>query len=56
MFVLGGYDWVMAKTPKPDLDEVFSLYGEDPDEVAQTVIETDASEELDRIESEVPTE
>ncbi len=46
----------MDKTPKPDLDEVFTLYGEDPEEVAQTLMETDADEELDRAESEVDSE
>ena len=42
----------MERKPKPDLDERFSLYGEDPDEVAQVLIETGADEELDRAESE----
>jgi hypothetical protein len=42
----------MAKVPEPDYDEVFSLYGQDPDEVARAVINTPADEELDRAESE----
>jgi hypothetical protein len=46
----------MGKTPKPDLDEVFTLYGEDPDEVAQTLVDSEADEEIDRAESELPTE
>jgi hypothetical protein len=46
----------MAKVPEPNLDEVFSLYGQDPDEVAQAVISTPSDEELDRAEFEEPTE
>lgn len=46
----------MGKTPKPDLDEVFTLYGEDSEEVAQALIESDADEEIDRAESEGSSE
>jgi len=30
----------MARKPKPDLDERFSLLGEDPDEVARKLVKT----------------
>jgi hypothetical protein len=46
----------MANTPKPDLDEVCSFYGEDPEEVATTLVESDADEEIDRAEAEGPSE
>jgi hypothetical protein len=46
----------MEKTPKPDLDEVFTLYGDDPEEVASTLVETDADEEIDRAEAEGSSE
>lgn len=42
----------MAKMPKPDLDERFTLLGNDPEEVAQALIESAADEELDRAEAE----
>jgi hypothetical protein len=37
---------------KPDLDERFTLVGNDPEEVAQALMESDADEELDRAEAE----
>jgi hypothetical protein len=46
----------MERAPKLDLDEVFTLYGEDPEEVASTLIGSDADEEIDRAESEGPSE
>jgi hypothetical protein len=42
----------MGKTSKPDLDEVFTLYGEDPEDVAQTLMDSDVAEEIDRAEAE----
>ena len=42
----------MAKQLKPDLDERFTLVGNDPEEVAQALVEADADEELDRAEAE----
>lgn len=42
----------MGKEPKPNLDEVFILYGEDPEEVATTLVESDADEEIDSAEAE----
>ena len=42
----------MERKPKPDLDEVFNLYGEDPEEVSTTLVESDADEEIDRAEAE----
>ena len=35
----------MGKQPKPDLDEVFTLYGEDPEDVARRLVEDDEDEE-----------
>jgi hypothetical protein len=46
----------MEKKPKPDLDEVFTLFGDDPGEVAKTLIESDADEEIDRAEAEGSSE
>lgn len=43
----------MGKMPKPDLDERFTLLGNDPEEVAQALIETGADEDIDRAESEL---
>jgi hypothetical protein len=34
----------MEKKPKPDLDERFSLLGEDPEEVARKLLESDEEE------------
>ena len=42
----------MERKPKPDLGERFSLYGEDPEKVAQALVDSGADEELDRAESE----
>lgn len=42
----------MEKTPKPDLDEVFSLEGVSPEDVARMVVNAEADEELDRAEAE----
>jgi len=42
----------VAKTPKPNLDEVFTLYGQDPEDVAQTLADSETSEEIDRAEAE----
>jgi hypothetical protein len=42
----------MEKAPKPDFDERFTLLGDDPEEVAQALIESSADEELDRAEAE----
>jgi hypothetical protein len=50
------YNFDMGKTPKPDLDEVFTLYEEDPEEVATTLVESDADEKIDRAEAEGPSE
>jgi len=46
----------MGNAPKPDLDEVFTLYGEDPEEVATTLVGSDADEEMDRAEAEGSSE
>jgi hypothetical protein len=46
----------MGKVPEPDFDEVFSLYEQDPEDVARAVINAPADEELDRAEFEEPTE
>jgi hypothetical protein len=46
----------MERKTKPDLDEVFTLYGEDPEEVATTLVESDADEEIDRAEAEGSSE
>ncbi|HEY5111324.1 MAG TPA: hypothetical protein VII67_03235 [Acidimicrobiales bacterium] len=35
----------MGKQPKPDLDEVFTLYGEDPEDVARRLVKDDEDEE-----------
>ena len=42
----------MERKFKPDFDERFSLLGNNPEEVAQALIEAGADEELDRAESE----
>jgi hypothetical protein len=42
----------MERKFKPDLDERFNLVGNDPEEVAQALIEAGADEELDRAEAE----
>jgi hypothetical protein len=42
----------MERKFKPDLDERFMLIDNDPEEVARTLIESDADEELDRAEAE----
>lgn len=38
------------------MDEVFTLYDEDPEEVATTLIGSDADEEIDRAEAEGSSE
>jgi hypothetical protein len=43
----------MEKTPKPDLDEVFTLYGENPEDVAETLVN---SEPIDLEEDEETTQ
>jgi hypothetical protein len=40
----------VGKQPKPDLDEVFTLYGKDPEDVARRLVKDDEDEE-----SEDPT-
>jgi len=35
----------MGRHPKPDLDEVFTLYGEDPEDVARRLLKDDEDEE-----------
>ena len=42
----------MERKFKPDLDERFTLVGNDPEEVLQALIETGSDEELDRAEAE----
>jgi hypothetical protein len=46
----------MERKFKPDLDERFTLVGNDPEEVAQALVESDADEEIDRAEAEGPSE
>jgi hypothetical protein len=46
----------MGNAPKPDLDEVFTLYGEDPEEVAETLVTTESDEDMDRAEAEGSSE
>jgi len=42
----------MERKLKPDLDERFTLLGNDPEEVVQALVDSDADEELDRAEAE----
>jgi hypothetical protein len=42
----------MERKIVPNLDERFTLVGNDPEEVAQALVEADADEELDRAEAE----
>lgn len=42
----------MAKPPKPDYDEKFTLEGMEPEDVAELLVNTPADEELDRAEAE----
>jgi hypothetical protein len=37
----------MGREPQPDLDEVFTLYGEDPEDVARTLVTDDEDESED---------
>ncbi len=37
----------MERKQKPDLDEVFTLYGEDPEDVARALVEDDEEESED---------
>jgi hypothetical protein len=46
----------VASKPKPDLEQMDSLYGEDPDEVARTLVNTPPSVEDDEAESECECE
>jgi hypothetical protein len=46
----------MVRKFKPDLDERFTLVGNDPEEVAMALLESDSDEELDRAESEGTSE
>jgi hypothetical protein len=42
----------MERKLKPNLDERFTLLGNDPEEVVQALVDSDADEELDRAEAE----
>lgn len=42
----------MERRFKPDLDERFTLIGNDTEEVAQALVESDADEDIDRAEAE----
>jgi hypothetical protein len=46
----------MAKPPKPDYDERFSLNGMEPEDVAELLVNTPSDEELDRAEAEMEPE
>jgi hypothetical protein len=35
----------MERNPKPDLDEVFTVYGEDPEDVARALVTDDEEDE-----------
>ena len=42
---IGGYAGDMERKPKPDLDERFSLYGEDPEEVLRRLLADEDEQE-----------
>jgi hypothetical protein len=46
----------MGMQPKPELDEVFALYGESLEAVTQTFVGSDAAKEIYRAEAKRPSE